>query len=130
MNDLARLEGFKIPRHIAAAQASSMLGHALLHHYCDASQTAYAVKTYVRLGHYNGYVHISLFGACARNAPIKTTSIPRLELCATTLAARVDTKINQGMTLILEDSVFWSDSMIVLQYISSTRQRFHTFVTN
>ncbi|XP_042880690.1 uncharacterized protein LOC122258664 [Penaeus japonicus] len=34
------------------------------------------------------------------------------------------------MTLILEDSVFWSDSMIVLQYISSTRQRFHTFVVN
>ncbi|XP_042870686.1 uncharacterized protein LOC122252327 [Penaeus japonicus] len=120
----------EVRRKLAAAQASNKLVHAQIHHFCDASQTAYAVVTYVRLEHYYGYVHISLLGARARLASNKTTSIPSLELCAATLAAQVDTKIRREMTFILEDSVFWSDSMIVLQYISSTSQRFHTFVAN
>ncbi|XP_042880688.1 uncharacterized protein LOC122258662 [Penaeus japonicus] len=76
MNDLAKLEGFQIPRRIAAAQVSSKLVHAQLHHFCDAIETAYAVVTYIRLEHDNGHVHISLLGARAKLAPIKTTSIP------------------------------------------------------
>ena len=34
------------------------------------------------------------------------------------------------LSLMIQDSVFWTDSMIVLQYIYSCSKRFQTFVAN
>ncbi|XP_042887381.1 uncharacterized protein LOC122263122, partial [Penaeus japonicus] len=103
MEELAELESFQIPRHIAAACPNKEY-RAQLHHFCDASQCAYATVTYLRLEYDNGHVHTALICARARLAPIKTMSIPRLELCAAVLAAQVDMKVRHEMTLPLEDS--------------------------
>ncbi|XP_037792793.1 uncharacterized protein LOC119588161 [Penaeus monodon] len=59
--------------------------------------------------------------ARTRLAPIKTTTIPRLELSA---------ELRKELSLPIDDSVFWTDSTIVLQYIKNTSRRFHTFVAN
>ncbi|XP_037784696.1 uncharacterized protein LOC119580669 [Penaeus monodon] len=68
--------------------------------------------------------------ARTRLAPIKTTTIPRLELSAAVLAATSDAKLRKELSLPIDDSVFWTDSTIVLQYIKNTSRRFHTFVAN
>lgn len=64
----------------------------------------------------------------ARVAPLKQTTIPRLEL--TVLAVRVDRMLKKELSVELGTSTFWTDSMTVLKYIASETGRFHTFVAN
>ena len=64
----------------------------------------------------------------ARVTPIKPITIPRLELIAAVLAARVDRFLRAELQL--EDSCFWTDSTSVLKYIRNEDRCFHTFVAN
>ncbi|MGH0117086.1 UNVERIFIED_CONTAM: hypothetical protein FKN15_030931 [Acipenser sinensis] len=66
----------------------------------------------------------------ARVAPLKTTTIPRMELTAATMAGRMDKMLRRELQLQLEDSMFWTDSTAVLKYIKNKTTRFHTFVAN
>ena len=56
-------------------------------------------------------------------APLKTTTIPRLELVAAVMAVRLDKCIRQHLEIPLLESNFWTDSMIVLQYIRNEESR-------
>lgn len=73
--------------------------------------------------------HIN-FMAHTRLEPIKTTSIPILELSTAVLAVISDTKLRRKVSIPLKTSVFWTDNMIVLHYIVSFTRQFHTFVAN
>ncbi len=66
----------------------------------------------------------------ARVAPLKQTTIPRLELAAAVLAVCMDKMLKTELDMNLDESVFWSDSMTVLQYIASKTERFKTYMTN
>lgn len=66
----------------------------------------------------------------ARVAPLKPTTIPRMELTAATMAGRMDRMLRKELELQLVDSMFWMDSMAVLKYINNETTRFHTFVAN
>ncbi|XP_050698781.1 uncharacterized protein LOC126986557 [Eriocheir sinensis] len=127
--ELRELEDFRIARYLLPPRFGRLMD-AQLHHFCDASTKAYAVVSYVRLQDDVGFVHCSFIAARTRLAPIKTTSIPRLELCAAVLAVSSDAKLRGEISLPIESSTFWTDSMIVLQYIASPSRRFHTFVAN
>ena len=101
-----------------------------LHHFADASETAYGVVTYLRTEYEDGQVSCVLTMAKSRLAPLKSTTIPRLELCAATLAARQDELLRRELDFPLEPSQFWTDSTIVLWYIQHEEKRFQTFVAN
>ncbi|KAL4009099.1 hypothetical protein ACER0C_002951 [Sarotherodon galilaeus] len=92
---------------------------AQLHHFSDASQDGYGTVSYLRLEK-NNITHVAFILGKARVAPLKQTTIPRLELTAAVLALQVR----------LEKSVFWTDSTTVLKYISNETRRFNTFVAN
>jgi len=94
-----------------------------VHHFCDASHYAYGVDT-------EGQVSCHLLMSRARLAPMKAMTIPRLELTAATLAAKIDKLIRYEMEIRIDSSSFWTDSTIVLQYIYNNNKRFHTFVAN
>ena len=66
----------------------------------------------------------------ARTAPLKSITIPRLELSAAVLASRLDKIIRREIDLPVHESVFWTDSTCVMNYIRSNEKRFHTFVAN
>lgn len=66
----------------------------------------------------------------ARVAPVKQTTIPRLEIAPAVLAVRMDKRLKTELDMKVEESVFWSDSMTVLQYITSKTKRFKTYVAN
>ncbi|XP_035989853.1 uncharacterized protein LOC118561756 [Fundulus heteroclitus] len=66
----------------------------------------------------------------ARVAPLKQTTIPRLELTAAVLAVKVDRMLKRELCIQLNSSCFWTDSQTVLRYISNDTKRFHTFVAN
>lgn len=66
----------------------------------------------------------------ARVTPLKTISIPRLELSAATVSARVDSMLQKELDIPLEDSTFWTDSTAVIRYVENENRRFQTFVAN
>ena len=101
-----------------------------LHHFADASEKAYGVVSYLRSEDQEGRIHSNIVMAKSRLTPLKTLTIPRLELQAATLATRQDALLRRELDLDLEASQFWTDSTIVLQYISNQERRFHTFVAN
>ena len=63
-------------------------------------------------------------------APIKPTTIPRLELTAATVAVKQHRQISQELDLKVDSVKFWTDSTCVLQYINNESNRFKTFVAN
>jgi len=74
--------------------------------------------------------HCSLVLRKSRLAPIKPTTIPRLELMAAVLAVKMDKMLRSELEYEIHESVFWTDSTIVLCYIANHDKRFHTFVAN
>jgi len=127
---LTHVESVKIPRCIKPPYVESVRYE--LHHFCDASTTAYGTVSYVTVFKADEVVPVScsLLTAKSRLAPIKVQTVPRLELMAATLAVRMDSLIRQDLDIHVENTTFWTDSTIVLQYIRNERARFHTFVAN
>ncbi|XP_071491771.1 uncharacterized protein [Diadema antillarum] len=103
---------------------------AQLHHFCDASEVGYAAVSYLRLTGKSGEVHCAFVLGKARLAPMKVVSIPRLELMAAVLAVTMDQCIKGELEIKIDETVFWTDSTAVLQYIRSESRRFKTFVAN
>ncbi|XP_063749569.1 uncharacterized protein LOC134870954 [Eleginops maclovinus] len=66
----------------------------------------------------------------ARVAPLKSPTIPRMELTAATVAIKMDKLLKKELELELHDSIFWTDSTAVLKYLNSESTRFKTFVAN
>lgn len=72
-------------------------------------------------------VHILFMLGKARVAPLKQTTIPRLELTAAVLAVRVDRMLRKWLSLQLGQSSFWANGMAILKYNKGEKRQFHTF---
>ena len=96
-----------------------------LHHFSDASEVAYGVVSYLRVIAKDGRIECTLVMAKSRLAPLKRLTLPRLELQAATLAARQNALLRKELGLDLGPPTYWTDSTIVLQYISNTTARYH-----
>ena len=105
-------------------------GQYELHHFSDGSMTAYGTASYLRLVSPSGEIRVCLLLGKSRVAPIKATTIPRLEMAAAVLSVRQDLLLHKELSLDLGPSTFWSDSQIVLAYIASQSRRFKVFVAN
>lgn len=101
-----------------------------LHHFSDASELGYGAVSYLRFVDTTGEIHCSIVVGKSRLAPIKTISIPRLELSAAVVAVRLNTMIREQLTLSIDKTTFWTDSTAVLQYIRNRNKRFKTYVAN
>ncbi|GBP90924.1 hypothetical protein EVAR_66268_1 [Eumeta japonica] len=101
-----------------------------LHTFVDASETAYAAAVYWRMRTDDGKVHVSLVAAKGRVAPLKVTSIPRLELQAAVLGSRLAKTVTEEHDLKPERRVFWSDSRTVLTWIRTGARSYKPFVAH
>ena len=129
INDLPKLDMYEIPRCIKPSSFGNIVS-SQLHHFSDASQKGYGAVSYLRLVNSSGKISCAFIISKARLAPLKTMTIPRLELYAATLSVKLDQKIRRELCVQINQSVFWTDSMLVLQYIKNETKRFHTFVAN
>ncbi|XP_078352700.1 uncharacterized protein LOC144637505 [Oculina patagonica] len=75
-------------------------------------------------------VHCSLVMAKSRVAPLKPVTVPRLELVAAVVATNISAFLQKELKYNSLPEVFWTDSKVVLGYISNDARRFHTFVAN
>ncbi|XP_072932283.1 uncharacterized protein [Epargyreus clarus] len=119
------LSCLKIPRCLAPTTRSGEV-----HTFVDASETAYAAAVYWRSTADNGEVNIRLMAGKARVAPVKATSIPRLELQAALLGARLAASVCEETDLTVTSRVFWSDSTTVLQWLKADPRRFKVFIAH
>ena len=126
---LTNMVKVKIPRCIKPAYFGDV-SNRQLHHFGDASELAYGVTSYLRFENSQGEAHCVLIMAKSRLAPIKKMTVPRLELSAATLAVRQDKFIRKEIDVHIDETHFWTDSTIVLQYITNKDKRFQTFVAN
>lgn len=62
-------------------------------------------------------VHYALLVGKSRLMPFKNPTNPRLELMAATLTVQQDALCRKELDILIKHSVFWADSIIVLQYI-------------
>lgn len=101
-----------------------------IHGFCDASESGYGAVIYLRHQNEKGQFQTALIVSKSRVAPLKVTTIPRLELCAAKLLSDLIFKISP----MFEDqpiTIFnWSDSKIVLCWLQKTPTNYKIFVAN
>jgi hypothetical protein len=66
----------------------------------------------------------------ARVSPLKSVTIPRLELTAALVSVKVSNLLRQDLNYEGMVDIFWTDSKVVLGYINNDAKRFHIFVAN
>ena len=127
-SNLSAFSDFSIPRCIKPPGFVAKTFQ--LHHFADASEFGYGQCSYLKLIDSCGNVSVSLVFANARVSPVKHVSIPRLELVAAVLSARIAAMLNRELSLPDCQNFFYTDSRTVLGYIANESRRFHTFVAN
>ena len=126
---LHQLQEINIQRCIVPSDFGD-ISEVSFHHFSDASTSGYGQVSYTRLVNQDGRIHCSFMIGKARVAPLKPTTVPRLELTAATTSTKVATQMKREMTLVPDFETFWTDSKVVLGYISNQSKKFHLFVTN
>jgi len=109
--DLPNLESVRIPRW--TGQHKNNLWFEV-HGFADASSRAYAAVAYLRVIHSSTDFQVSLLCAKTKVAPVKTLSIPRLELNAAVLLGRLLRWTQKSLALSKVPMYGWTDSTIVL----------------
>jgi hypothetical protein len=115
-DDLHRLESISVPRCIG--EIGRKPDRIMV--FCDASTVAYAAAVYLQYEVSKGKYRSDLVMAKARVAPIKTLSIPRLELLALLIAVRLLEFVRNCLSFSGE-TVVWSDSQCTLFWIQSSK---------
>lgn len=95
-----------------------------LHHFADASTVGYGECSYLRQINGNGKISVALVMAKSRVTPSKITTIPRLELQAGVLSARMSSFLRKEIQFPHLKEFFWTDSSAVLGYIRNDAKRF------
>ncbi|XP_043263515.1 uncharacterized protein LOC122403827 [Colletes gigas] len=101
-----------------------------LHGFCDASERAYGACLYLRSVDANGNVRTNILIAKSKVAPLKTQTIPRLELCGALLLSSLATTVQRALHITVDRTIFWTDSTIVLHWLESSPHLLKTFVAN
>ncbi|KAL7289498.1 hypothetical protein TKK_0016684 [Trichogramma kaykai] len=108
-----------------------------LHGFADASKFAYAAVLYVRVL-YHGQARVTLLASKTKVAPLKTLSIPRLELCAAAalrsssahLLAKLASSFIATEDFVTVSLYLWSDSKTTLHWLHGIPARWPIFVAN
>jgi ribonuclease HI len=124
------LEHCKIPHSFETAENSQKKTKTKLHTFCDASATGIAAVTDVRTIQSDGQVLVLFVFGKAKLAPNHATTIPRLELCAAVLAVEITQVVVKERAIKPDSITYYSDSRVVLGYISNEVRRFYVYVSN
>ncbi|XP_076661047.1 uncharacterized protein LOC143364788, partial [Halictus rubicundus] len=126
-NELRLLNSFTVPRRTTIQDTTQLE----LHGFSDASESAYGACIYLRSTNERGQHAVNLLCAKSRVAPLKTISLPRLELCAAGLLVKLYKEVRTTFHQIEFKQIrFWSDSTITLHWIRTPPHLLKTFVAN
>lgn len=123
--DLRLLNVIRVPRFVLL---SKELNKTTFHVFSDASTSAYGSAVYVRV-ETASEITTRLIIAKTRVAPVKTLSLPRLELLGALTAARLMSTVRKELDTHYQ-IWFWTDSSAVLGWLNSNPLKWKTFVAN
>lgn len=126
-SQLFDLDQIRVPRGV---RLKSDLHFIQLHGFCDTSQSTYGACVYVRTRSSSGEYHSELLCSKSRVAPIKATSLLRLELSAVLLLARLIANVQEALDASHVQLFLWSDSTISLNWTTSPSRKWSVFVAN
>ena len=115
--ELASLSSFKIKRCILHEE--SLNWQHELHVFVDASQSAMCAVVYLRSSTAESVVVSFLVGKC-RVAPLRASTIPKLELQAAVIGLRLAISIQSFLPFSVSSCSFWSDSPTAHQLVCSS----------
>ena len=101
-----------------------------LYGFSDASENAYAGVVYLRITDSTNKVYTSLVTSKTRVSPIKRLSIPRLELCGAQVLTKLLCHVKDILSIPVSSIYAWTDSTIVLGWLTGNPRRFKTYVGN
>ena len=124
------LKELKIPRCYSQGKIPWSPASVELHVFSDASQQGYGCAVYVKIPLGDGTFISSLVFARARVAPMKTQTLPRLELLGCVMAAQSLKLVSESLKL--ESGVYkcYTDSKIALAWIQSDPVKWKQWVSN
>ncbi|GFT60853.1 integrase catalytic domain-containing protein [Trichonephila clavipes] len=125
-DQLDRLKAIAVPRCMIEDPETSQ--NLSLHVFCDASKAAYATCIFLKSENENS-ASCQLVQARSRVAPLKSISIPRLELFACTIGARLARTVKEDLKLPSLPVFYWSDSTNALYWIKKS-ENWAVFVSN
>ncbi|XP_076287403.1 uncharacterized protein LOC143212445 [Lasioglossum baleicum] len=124
---MSTLAAIRLPRWIGVTSAQSL---RQLHVFVDASEKAFAAVAYLRISDSTQATYVSLLVAKSRTAPLKVVSLPRLELCAAVLGARLLSHTRRELRISIDEMHLWSDSTVALAWLRGEPSRWTTYVAN
>ena len=117
-SELLLLNDFKVQRCFKPTEFGPVKSIEL-HHFSDASTSGYGQCSYIRLLNVQEEVHCELVMAKSRVSPLKSVTIPRLELTAALVSVKVSTMLHKELEYEKIVDVYWTDSKVVLGYINN-----------
>ncbi|XP_053691074.1 uncharacterized protein LOC128739603 [Sabethes cyaneus] len=124
----ADIKGIEIPRCYFRAANAELYRNLQAHVFVDASEEAYGAAVYFRIVKPDDSVQCTLVSAKTKVAPLKYVSIPRLELMAAAIGARLLTFVEKYHSVTITRRFLWSDSHTVLCWIRSEHRKYRQFV--
>lgn len=128
-NELQVLEQFRENRSLIPSEFGEIVSRQI-HIFSDGSFYGYGAVAYLRLQDDKGQIHCAFLMGKSRLSPVKVVTIPRLELVAATLSARLGRLLQEEVEVKPDTITYHTDSTTVLCYILNERTRFHVFVGN
>ncbi|KAI8438475.1 hypothetical protein MSG28_010976 [Choristoneura fumiferana] len=126
IKNLHHLKTLNIPRQVLCESPSVVE----LHCFSDSSQDAYCACVYVKSISCTGKSVVNLLCAKDRVAPMKPTTIPRLELSGALLAVKTYASVSKALRKPISRVVFWTDSAVVLAWLKSDISKLKVFIAN
>ncbi|XP_037932179.1 uncharacterized protein LOC119666974 [Teleopsis dalmanni] len=122
-SQLTIISSFKFPRYVLMPNSKVQI-----HGFCDASLSAYGACIYIRCER-SGAFDSHLLCSKSKVAPLKTLTVPKLELSAALLLSELIDMVVKTINFTC-DFHCWSDSMVVLSWIREQPSNFNVFVSN
>lgn len=114
---------FTFPRYVSIPESNVQI-----HAFCDASLAAYGACVYVRSKR-GEVVNSVLLCSKSRVSPLKSLTVPKLELSAACLLADLLDVVIKSLSFKCEVHC-WSDSTVVLSWLREQPSNFNVFVSN
>ncbi|XP_071576903.1 uncharacterized protein [Temnothorax nylanderi] len=124
--DLTSLARLSIPRWFNTTSSSIVD----LHGFSDASQFAMAAVIYLTAYTPSTGTQSTFICSKTKVAPLKRLTIPRLELTAALLLAKLMKHVLATLTMDIRDKYLWTDSQATLAWIKTHASRWKDYVRN
>ncbi|XP_046388265.1 uncharacterized protein LOC124157511 [Ischnura elegans] len=128
-SDLPQITNIKVPRRLGYSATMNVIE---LHGFADASKSAYGAVLYLRTSDKSSEksFRVRMIQAKTRVAPLRTISIPRLELSAAHLLPKLTNHHTKRFESELLKIHLWTDSQDVLCWLKEHPSRWPTFIAN